>query len=192
MRIAMQPTPPQTIGPFFHIALPANESVGHLAGPGAEGEVLTLICRVLDVEGAPVEDALLELWQADASGVYNHPADPRYADHDPAVPGFARSATNEKGECCFNTVKPGRVAGLDGATQAPHINVSVFARGLLKRAITRVYFENDSANAEDRVLSGVPEGRRATLLARRDASQPSLWRFDIHLAGPRETVFFAI
>jgi protocatechuate 3,4-dioxygenase, alpha subunit len=188
----MQPTPSQTIGPFFHIALPSNETIGRLAGPGAEGEALTLICRVLDAEGAPVDDAMLELWQADASGVYNHPDDPRYADHDPACPGFARQATNAKGECVFHTVKPGSVTSDGGATQAPHINVAVFARGLLKRAVTRIYFEDDPANAQDSVLASVPEHRRTTLLANSDASAPALWRFDIHLAGPHETVFFAI
>ena len=188
----MQPTPSQTIGPFFHIALPANENIAHIAGPGAEGDALTLICRVLDAVGAPADDAMIELWQADASGVYNHPDDPRYADHDPAFRGFARMATNAQGACMFQTVKPGRAADLDGAMQAPHINVSVFARGLMKRAATRIYFEGDPANAQDRVLSCAPEQRRSTLLAHRDASQPSLWRFDLHLAGPDETVFFAI
>jgi protocatechuate 3,4-dioxygenase alpha subunit len=188
----MQPTPSQTIGPFFHIALPADENVARLAGPGAEGEALTLICRVFDAEGAPADDALIELWQADAGGVYNHPDDPRYAEHDPAFHGFARMPTNTQGACMFHTVKPGRVADLNGAMQAPHVNVSVFARGLMKRAFTRIYFEDDPANAQDRVLACVPEQRHRTLLATRDATESSLWRFEIHLAGPRETVFFAI
>jgi protocatechuate 3,4-dioxygenase, alpha subunit len=188
----MQATPSQTIGPFFHLCLPVNETVGRLAGPGAEGEALTLICRVLDADGAPVDDAMIELWQADASGVYNHPDDPRYQDHDPAFPGFARAATDESGECTFQTVRPGAVKEDDGAVHAPHINVSVFARGLLKRAVTRVYFEDDAANVNDPVLSCVPKQRRETLLARRDSAQAWIWRFDIHLSGERETVFFAI
>jgi len=185
----MQPTPSQTIGPFFHLCLTMNAAGARLAGPGAEGEALTLICRVLDADGAPVDDALIELWQADASGVYNHPDDPRYQEHDPAFPGFARAATDDKGECTFQTVRPGAVTGEDGALHAPHINASIFARGLLKRVVTRVYFEDDP---KDPVLACVPEQRRATLLARPDSVKPSAWRFEIHLSGERETVFFAI
>lgn len=188
----MQPTPSQTIGPFFHLCLPSNETVGWLAGPGAEGDALTLTCRILDAEGAPVDDALIELWQADASGIYNHPGDPRFENHDPAFPGFARAATNAGGECTFETVRPGRVTDDDGAVHAPHINVSIFARGLLKRAVTRAYLDDDPANATDPVLARVPEQRREGLLARRVSAAPSRWRFDIHLAGERETVFFAI
>ena len=185
----MQPTPSQTIGPFFHLCLPADAKIGRLAGPGAEGEALTLICRVLDADDKPVDDALIELWQADASGVYNHPDDPRYQDHDPAFAGFARAATDENGECAFETVRPGAVEADDSA---PHINVSIFARGLLKCAVTRIYFEHDPANGKDPVLACVPELRRKTLLARRDPVEPRIWRIDFHLAGEHETVFFAL
>jgi len=188
----MHLTPSQTIGPFFHLCLVEGETVGRLAGPGADGDAIRLICRVFDGNGAPVDDALVELWQADASGVYNHPADPRYPDHDPAFPGFARMATDAAGACVFDTVKPGAVLEENGTTQAPHINVSVFARGLLKRAVTRIYFADDPSNAEDPILERLPTDRRETLLARPDAQDASLWKFDIHLAGPRETVFFAI
>ena len=188
----MGPTPSQTIGPFFHLCLTVDESFGRLAGPGAEGEHVTLICRVLDGGGVPVDDAMLEVWQADASGVYNHPDDPRYAEHDPAFRGFGRAATNHEGVCVFETVKPGCLAGANGPTEAPHINVSVFARGLLKPAITRVYFSGDPANPEDPVLSMMAADGRETLLARRDAAQPSVWNFDIHLCGVHETVFFEI
>ncbi len=147
----------------------------------AKGEHIRLNCRVLDSNGVPVNDAMIELWQADAAGVYNHPDDPRRAVHDPAFCGFGRLATDEQGRCVFNTVIPGG--------EAPHINVSVFARGLLKRVVTRIYF---SVSEKDPVLELVPENRRDTLLARRDSNDPALWSFDIHLAGEHETVFFEI
>lgn len=185
-------TPSQTIGPFFHLCLTTDETASQLTGPGAEGEHVTLICRVLDGEGAPVDDAMIELWQADASGVYNHPDDPSYPDRDPAFRGFGRLATNDQGACAFETVKPGRVAGSNAALQAPHINVSVFARGLLKRAVTRVYFSGDPANGEDTMLALLPADRRDSLIARQDATKPAVWRFDIRLCGERETVFFEI
>ncbi len=182
-------TPSQTIGPFFHLCLTVDETVGRLAGPGAEGERVRLMCRVLDGSDAPVDDAMIELWQADGSGAYNHPEDPRYADRDPAFRGFGRLATSEQGVCTFETVRPGTS---DSTLAAPHIDVSVFARGLLKRAVTRVYFSGDPANAQDAVLALVPADRRETLMAHRDPADPSLWTFDIHLCGERETVFFQL
>ena len=182
----MEPTPSQTIGPFFHLCLTVDESYGRLAGPGAEGERITLICRVLDGDGLPVDDAMIELWQTDASGAYNHPDDPRYADRDPAFRGFGRLASDANGLCRFETVKPG------SSGEAPHINVSVFARGLLKRVVTRIYFAGESANRQDPVLALVPPERRDTLLARRNPAQSAVWNFDIHLCGERETVFFEI
>lgn len=185
-------TPSQTIGPFFHLCLTVDETAGRLAGPGAEGEHVTLICRVLDGDGGPVDDAMIELWQRDASGAYNHPDDPRYADRDPAFRGFGRLATNDEGACAFETVRPGRVPGSNTAVQAPHINVSVFARGLLKRAVTRIYFSGDPANEEDAVLAVLPADRRDTLMAHQDAANPAVWRFDIRLCGEHETVFFEI
>jgi len=170
----MQPTPSQTIGPFFHLCLEAYEIGGRLAGPAVQGERLTLIVRVLDGDGAPVDDAVIELWQADAT-----------------FRGFGRLATNEQGVCVFETVKPGRVTSSDGIPEAPHINVSVFARGLLKRANTRIYFAEDPANEQDTVLALASTERRNTLLARPDP-ETSVWKFDIHLCGERETVFFEI
>jgi len=177
-------TPSQTVGPFFHLALTLDESFGHMASAGAEGEHVTLICRVLDGDGTPIDDAMIELWQADASGIY--------ADHLPGFRGFGRLATNEQGICVFETIRPGRVANSNGRSDAPHINVSVFARGLLKRAVTRIYFSGDPANLEDPVLALTPADRRDTLMARQDAANLSVWTFDIHLCGDRETVFFQI
>lgn len=188
----MNATPSQTIGPFFHLCLTLDETLGRPAGPGAAGERVTLVCRVVDGDGAPVDDAMIELWQADASGAHNHPGDARYADHDPAFRGYGRLATNAQGECAFETVKPGRVPATGGALQAPHIDVSVFARGLLKRVVTRIYFSGDPANEQDPLLKMVPADRRETLMARQDPGKPSTWKFDIHLCGEHETVFFEI
>ncbi len=181
----MDQTPSQTIGPFFHLCLTRDAALGSLARPGAKGERIRLACRILDGDGAPVNDAMVELWQADAAGIYDHPDDPRRASHDPAFCGFGRLATDESGRCVFDTVIPGPVSALE----APHINVSVFARGLLKRVVTRIYF---SAGEKDPVLSLVPEDRRETLLAHPDPLVPALWNFDVRLCGERETVFFDI
>ena len=187
------PSPSQTVGPFFHLGLTANGALGCLAGPGAKGERIRLACRVLDGDGAPVTDAMIELWQADAGGKYNHPDDTQEKAADPAFRGFGRLPTNEDGACVFETVKPGRVPGWDSRTlQAPHVNASVFARGLLKHLVTRIYFAGDPANQEDPVLALAPEDRRDTLMAHPDAEHPGVWNFEIHLRGERETVFFDV
>jgi protocatechuate 3,4-dioxygenase, alpha subunit len=186
------PTSSQTIGPYFHVYFKAEGMVACIAGPQAKGEHIRLACRVIDGLGVPVADAMIELWQADAAGIYNHPDDPRRAQADPAVRGFGRLPTNADGICEFETVKPGRVPGWDGTFQAPHINVTVFGRGLLKALSTRIYFANDSANQNDTVLALVPEDRRDTLLAQRDSQQSGLWRIDLRLSGDGETVFFDV
>jgi protocatechuate 3,4-dioxygenase alpha subunit len=186
------PTPSQTIGPFFHFGLTARGAVGRLAGPACRGERIRLSCRVLDGDDVPVDDALIEIWQADARGRYNHPDDTRGESADPAFLGFGRLPTGADGACVFETVKPGAVPGRDGGTQAPHINVSFFARGLLDRLVTRIYFEGDPANAHDPVLALVPEDRRHTLMARLDPESAGHWNFEIRLCSDRETVFFEI
>jgi protocatechuate 3,4-dioxygenase alpha subunit len=189
------PIPSQTAGPFFHLGLTAHRSIGSLAAAGVKGERIQLACRVLDGEGVPVNDAMIEIWQADAAGRYNHPDDLRQSDTqspvDPEFHGFGRLATNEHGMCTFETIKPGRVPGNGNTFQAPHINVSVFARGILKRLATRIYFFGDPANPEDPILNLVPAERRNTLLAH-GHTQPSEWHFDIRLCGDGETVFFDI
>jgi protocatechuate 3,4-dioxygenase alpha subunit len=185
-------TPSQTAGPYLHLGLTAHGSVGCLAGAKAKGERIWLTCRVFDGHGAPASDGMIEIWQANADGKYHHPEDTQQKAIDPAFGGFGRLATGEDGSCVFETVKPGRVEGNDGVLQAPHLNVSLFARGLLKRLATRIYFADDSANQEDAVLSMVPQERRASLMARPDRSRPGGWRFDIHLQGEGETVFFDI
>jgi protocatechuate 3,4-dioxygenase, alpha subunit len=187
-------TPSQTVGPFFQLGLTANPELGCMIPPGgtAKGERIRLRFRLFDGDGAPVPDGMIELWQSDAAGRYDHPAAPASPDeHDPAFCGFGRLETDAEGACTFDTVRPGRVPDGRGSCQAPHISVSVFARGLLHRVCTRVYFEGDPALAEDPILPLVPAERRQTLMARRGSS-PGEWTFDIHLQGPRETVFFDV
>lgn len=186
------PTPSQTIGPFFHLCLTADAGLGCLAGPMASGERIQLAIRVLDGDGVAVNDAMVELWQADAAGKYNHPEDRRHGSADPGFPGFGRLCTGENGVCEFETIKPGRVPGRDGTYQAPHVNVSLFARGLLKQLVTRIYFSGDPANQTDPALAVVPEDRRRTLLAHPCPQRPGAWDFEIRLAGAGETVFFEI
>jgi len=185
-------SPFQTIGPFFHFALTADKALGCLAGAGARGERIRLACRVRDGHGEAVDDAMIEIWQADAGGKYDHPDDSQEKAPDPAFLGFGRLATNDAGVCVFETVKPGRVPGPPGALQAPHISVSIFARGLLRPLVTRVYFAGDPANAQDPVLALAPEDRQDTLMAHPDPGQPGLWNFEIRLQGERETVFFDV
>ncbi len=185
------PSASQTVGPFFNFGLTANASLGVLACAGAAGERIRLEFRVLDGEGEPAPgDAMIELWQADAGGCYAHSLDPRCGEADPEFRGFGRLETSGAGVCVFETVKPGRVPGPDGELQAPHINVVLFARGLLKHLYTRVYFAGEPANGEDPILALVPEDRRATLLADRARDRPDTWQFVIRLQGENETVFF--
>ena len=188
----LTPTPSQTVGPYFHLGCTTTHSVACIAGPDAKGERVRLICRVVDGDGTPVDDAMIEIWQADADGRYNHPADSRAQGRDPACNGFGRLATDAGGICVFDTIKPGRAAGNSGTLQAPHFNVSVFARGVLKRLATRIYFANDPANNIDPILALVPEERRSTLMALSDPRHPGAWHFDVRLCGKDETVFFDV
>jgi protocatechuate 3,4-dioxygenase alpha subunit len=166
--------------------------VGSLVTPATKGERIRLVCRVFDGDGQPVPDAMIEIWQANAEGRYAHPEDTQPKALDPSFNGFGRLATDEHGSCAFATIKPGRVPSGNGGLQAPHINVSVFARGVLLRLATRAYFAADPANAEDPVLALVPTERKPTLLARPDPADKSRWLFDIHLCGEKETVFFDV
>lgn len=176
-------SPSQTVGPFFSVGLAIDSPCGCLVGPGTKGERLKLICAVLDGDAMPVNDAMIEVWQANADGQYNHRKDAKFT-------GFGRMHSDERGLCIFETIRPGRVPCWGNVFQAPHLSLSVFARGILKRLPTRVYFADDPANAEDPVLALVPEGRRDTLMAHADPKQSGLWHFEIHLCGDHETVFF--
>jgi protocatechuate 3,4-dioxygenase alpha subunit len=151
-----------------------------------------LTLRVIDGEGAGLPDAMLEIWQADAQGKYNHPDDPQDKAADAECSGFGRMATGEDGSCDFETVRPGRVPGPGGVLQAPHLNLAVFARGMLKQFYTRIYFYGDPANEECPVLALVPAGRRETLMAKQDPARPGWWHFDLRLQGDGETVFFDV
>ena len=186
------PTASQTVGPYFHLGLTDPRSVGYIAGPAAKGERVTLVCTVLDGDGVPVPDAMLEIWQANADGKYHHPEDTQEKAVDPACEGFGRMGSDAAGMMKFETIKPGRVPGPDNQLQAPHLNVSVFARGLLKRLPTRIYFVGDPANEEDPVLALVPKERRETLMAQPEPSKSGQWNFVIHLQGENETVFFDV
>lgn len=190
MRPDTPPTASQTVGPYFHLGCTEHSSVGILASPETKGQRIRLTSRVFDGDGVPVNDAMIELWQANAQGKYNHPDDPQPRAIDPAFHGFGRLATDENGVCTFETVLPGRVPANDGKLQAAHINVSVFARGILKRLATRIYFAGDPALADDPILALVPDTRRKTLLAQQAGAGE--WIFDVHLCGEKETVFFDV
>lgn len=183
------PTPSQTVGPYFAIGLPWDG--GPFAAPENAPGAIRIAGTVYDGGGEPVPDSLIETWQADREGRFADLHGHRGPSRLPGFRGFARCGA-EDGDGSFEivTVKPGRVPGPGGVDQAPHIDVSVFARGMLHRCVTRIYFADEpEANATDPVLAAVPAERRVTLLA-----QPTDggYRFDIRLQGPDETVFFAI
>ena len=186
------PTPSQTVGPFFHIGL-ARPEWSDLTAQNPQGERIAVEGRVLDGDGAAVPDALIELWQANAAGRYNH-VDDRQADKavDPNFRGYGRAATDVEGKYRFVTIKPGSVPGRGNALQAPHINLAVFARGTLKQLYTRLYFAEDPQNGNDPLLSAIDDqAARRTLIAARDprGGSPPIYRFDIVLQGENETVF---
>jgi protocatechuate 3,4-dioxygenase, alpha subunit len=186
--MSAEPTPSQTIGPFFHDAL-LDRDRSELVSPD-HPEAIRIDGTVYDGEGEPVSDAMVEIWQANRAGRYNHPADDREdLPLDENFSGFGRSGTGEGGEFSFSTVKPGPVPGPDGQLQAPHVMVSVFARGLLARLVTRIYFPDEQeANAADPVLSSIEDRElRRTLIAR---DEGDALRFDIHLQGDGQTAFF--
>jgi protocatechuate 3,4-dioxygenase alpha subunit len=180
-------TPSQTVGPFFAIALPwagAAELV-----PEGTAHAVRITGRVFDGAGDPVPDALVETWQADPAGGFAHPDDPRGAAAS-GFRGFAQCATDAEGGYRILTVKPGSLPAPGGGIEAPHLDVSVFARGLLTRLVTRIYFpEETEANAADPVLRSIADpAARATLVAQPQGE--GRLRFDIRLQGDDETVFF--
>ncbi|MCS7006790.1 MAG: protocatechuate 3,4-dioxygenase subunit alpha [Thermoleophilia bacterium] len=187
---ALPLTPSQTVGPYLRIGL-IGGPIGSRLIDESDPRAIRIHGLLLDGAGEPVLDGLIEIWQANAAGRYAHPADDR--DELPLEEGFwgfGRSETADGGRFELLTVKPGRVPWIDGRPQAPHLLVSVLARGLLRRLATRMYFpDEEEANAEDPVLSALTPRERATLLARPDGRD---LRFDIVLQGPRQTTFFAL
>ncbi len=187
---SLETTPSQTIGPFFHYALFA-EDLSELVSPD-HPDAIRVEGTIFDGAGEIVPDAMVEIWQANAAGRYNHPEDDRediLLDED--FSGFGRAPTDENGGFSFVTVKPGSVPGPDRGAQAPHILVSVFARGVLKRLATRIYFpDEEDANDHDPVLASVGDASlRASLVA---CEEDGAFRFDIHLQGEKQTVFFDV
>ena len=187
--MSLDPTPSATVGPYLAIGLSWND--GALVVPPDTPGAIWLRGTVYDGAGDPVPDALVETWQADPDGRFDHPDDPRGAVARPGFRGFGRCQTVEGGRYAICTLKPGPVPDGEGGLQAPHVDVSVFARGLLDRVVTRIYFADEArANAADPVLRSLPDDRaRQTLLA---SPTEDGYRLDIHLRGERETVFFAV
>jgi protocatechuate 3,4-dioxygenase, alpha subunit len=182
-------TPSQTVGPYFAMRLPWPE--GPFVVPEGTPGAITIIGRLFDGGGDVIPDGLIETWQADPAGRFAHPDDPRGpvpAGYE-AFRGFGRCGTAHDGSFRIVTLKPGALPFGDGRTEAPHIDVSVFARGMLDRSVTRIYFPDEAAaNEADPVLRAVPADRRATLIA--VPLGEGLLRFDIHMQGEKETVFF--
>jgi protocatechuate 3,4-dioxygenase, alpha subunit len=180
-------TSSQTVGPYLKIGFAAL-TVDALAADKVSGERIAIQGRLLDGDGKPVNDGVVEIWQANAQGKYASPEDTQNKPIEPGFRGFGRIMTGADGAFRFSTVKPGRVPGPGGALQAPHLVAVVFMRGLLKHLLTRMYFPEEPANAEDTVLMRVPADRRLTLVARRAGSGVLEW--NIVLQGRDETVFF--
>ncbi|MDT8343366.1 MAG: protocatechuate 3,4-dioxygenase subunit alpha [Thermohalobaculum sp.] len=198
----LKETPSQTAGPYVHIGLAPGaagfeifetELGRDIAGPNAAGERIEIEGTVFDGTGAPMKDVLIETWQANAAGIHPHPADPRAAEVEDGFRGWGRVISDfDTGRWSVATVKPGAVKGRSNRMMAPHLSLWIVARGINVGLQTRMYFGDETeANAADPVLNLIEQAhRRATLIAERTA--PGRYRFDIHLQGDRETVFFDI
>lgn len=201
----LRETASQTAGPFVHIGLMPSAAglqvfeheIGHdIVGPNAKGNRIRVEGAVYDGTGSPIRDALIEAWQANADGIYPSPGDPRFDQLENGFRGWGRASSNiESGDWSFETIKPGPVPGRLGNPMAPHINLWIIARGINVGLSTRLYFDDeDAANQNDPVLRLIEQKhRRATLMARRGTDQETpVYRFDIHVQGVNETVFFDI
>jgi protocatechuate 3,4-dioxygenase alpha subunit len=183
----LRATTSQTVGPFFRLGLEWL-NCGNLAGEGVAGERVTIQGRVIDGDHAGVPDALVEIWQANAHGKYAHPDDRQNKPLDPGFRGYGRVSTNQQGAFHFATIKPGPVPGPRGKEQAPHLVISVFMRGLMRRLTTRMYFPGDALLAADPILKLVDAARRSTLVAKKIGVGALEW--NVILQGTGETVFF--
>ena len=191
--MSLHTTGSQTVGPYYRIGMEPG-FITTVASPETPGEHVTIRGRILDGDGKPVPDAVIETWQADAEGHYAHPDDGRPTVSVTGFVGFGRAGTDDDGVFSLTTIKPGRVAGPGETLQAPHLVVLVFMRGLLRHLVTRMYFPGEPSNAEDAILSLAPPERRGTLIARPARAEENLpantFVWDIHLQGDEETVFF--
>ena len=201
----LRESPSQTAGPYVHIGLAPGaagfeifetELGTDIAGPNAAGERITVEGTVFDGTGAPLKDVLIEVWQANAAGIYAHPADKRSGEVEDGFRGWGRIISDfSTGLFSFETVKPGVVAGRNGRPMAPHLNLWIVARGINIGLNTRMYFGDETeANAKDPVLNLIEqEIRRPTLLAaRKERDGGVVYRFDIRLQGENETVFLDV
>jgi protocatechuate 3,4-dioxygenase, alpha subunit len=189
--MSLYATPSQTVGPYLHIGL-TWLNTDNLAGPDVKGERVTIEGRVFAGDGKPVNDAMIEIWQANAQGRYAHPDDKQDKPLEPGFKGFGRIPTDDEGRFRFVTIKPGRVPGSGGEAQAPHLAVSVFARGVIKRLATRMYFPDEPSNASDPILKLVPAERRATLIAKKTGGRDGVLEWNVVIQGDNETVFFDV
>jgi protocatechuate 3,4-dioxygenase, alpha subunit len=188
----MKQTPSQTVGPFYSIGLTDRE-MNSLVSDSTHGQRIGIEGQVIDGDGKPVPDAMIEIWQANAYGRYNHPDDKQEKPLDGNFTGWGRSGTDPNGVYFFDTIKPGPVPASEASVQAPHINITVFARGMLAHAFTRIYFSDEPENETDPVLNSIIKERRQTLIAdRREESGKTIYRLDIRLQGENETVFFDV
>jgi protocatechuate 3,4-dioxygenase alpha subunit len=185
----LQATTSQTVGPYFKIGLGwLNQN--SVDAENVAGKRVTIQGRVLDGDRVPVPDAILEIWQANSHGRYAHPEDAQEKPLEAGFTGFGRIPIDETGAFQFVTIKPGPVPGPEGKDQAPHLLISVFMRGLLKRLVTRMYFPDDIRNASDPILNLVDEVRRPTLIAKAPTGSAGDLEWNVVLQGTDETVFF--
>jgi protocatechuate 3,4-dioxygenase alpha subunit len=189
--VRLQATTWQTVGPFFSIGFSWLYR-DNLAGPGVSGERVEISGKILDGDGNPVPDGIVEIWQANSQGRYAHPEDVQEKSIESNFTGYGRVPTNGEGRFRFTTIKPGRVPGPDGKLQAPHLAVSVFTRGLLRRLITRIYFPNEPSNSDDFAINLVEASRRQTLIAKKIDGQAGALEWNVILQGANETVFFNV
>jgi len=187
--MSLHATTSQTVGPFFKIGFSWLYR-DNLAGPGVSGERVEISGRIVDGDGQPVPDGVIEIWQANSNGKYLHPDDAQKKPIEQGFTGFGRIPTDDEGRFHFTTIKPGRVPGPDGNLQSPHLAVSVFTRGLLRRLVTRIYFPDEPGNNQDFALNLVEASRRGTLIAKKIDGRPGALEWNVILQGPGETVFF--